>query len=548
MTRETSSEVIVTALVVSALVHVGVMLYARPKVMTHIAPGVSRPAATAPMRVTKAAEIPEPVKIDAVADVAPLREAPKADEPETLVPPSSEEVPDVTPAAVAVARSAVEAVPLPEVESVKPVFDAQPVALPSDDVLQKIPMAPIATPPATDVPSFAKIDASAASEATPLPSNLATMPPSPGTDPGSVFLPTTFGRDAPGGEGGDAPVAAFVPSAEIYDKVDEKVVEAEKAAVRELVEADDALDLPKFANVAMTRCDAADGWTYFKVMVVPRASLAVVPKDVVLLLDASGSIGYDRIVSVRKAAKRLLRSVTNSDDRFNLVAFRDRFSYAFRSWQSCDQAAFTKADKWLNNLAAHGRTDVFATIASVLTLPRDPARPLVALVVTDGVANEGVSENAEILSKFTALNDGLVSVYMYGVKSSANRELIDVLTRGNRGESFVFEGRRWNAGEGIDGLSERFRDPVLSDLRVIFSSDTRAEAYPRVLRNLYKGGEVEIVGRIPSGTPRVSFSLRGLNGAQAYEGFFTFDLATAATDVSLASAWQAERAIDAKLR
>ena len=46
----------------------------------------------------------------------------------------------------------------------------------------------------------------------------------------------------------------------------------------------------------------------------------------------------------------------------------------------------------------------------------------------------------------------------------------------------------------------------------------------------------------------MSFSLRGLNGAQAYEGFFTFDLATAATDGSLASAWQAERAIDAKLR
>ena len=37
MTRETKGELIVTARVVSALAHVGIMLYAKPKPMTHIA-------------------------------------------------------------------------------------------------------------------------------------------------------------------------------------------------------------------------------------------------------------------------------------------------------------------------------------------------------------------------------------------------------------------------------------------------------------------------------------------------------------------------------
>ena len=151
-----------------------------------------------------------------------------------------------------------------------------------------------------------------------------------------------------------------------------------------------------------------------------------------------------------------------------------------------------------------------------------------------------MSDTAEILSKFTALNDGLVSVYMYGVKSSANRELIDVLTHGNRGESFVFEGWRWNAGDGLEGLSERFRDPVLSDLRVIFASDVRAEAYPLLLRNIYRGGTLEFVGRVPSGTKEVSFSLRGLNGDNAYEGFFKLPFATAASDPELAALWRSE--------
>ena len=272
------------------------------------------------------------------------------------------------------------------------------------------------------------------------------------------------------------------------------------------------------------------------------------PKDFVVLIDASGSIGKDRMASIRGAARRILRSAANSGDRFNLVAFRDRFSYAFRQWQECTKASFDAADRWIDNLAAHGRTDVFSTISSVLTLPRDPTRPLIALVVTDGEANEGVSDTGEILSKFTALNDGLVSVYMYGVKTSANRALIDVLTRGNRGESLIFDGwQRRRAGSGIESLTERFRDPVLTDLRIVFASGTRAEAYPRLLRNLYRGETIAFVGRVPSGTKEVAFSLKGLNGKDAYEGFFKLPVGAAPADPSVAAAWDEERAIDRRL-
>lgn len=537
MTRETKGELIVTALVVSALAHVGVMLYAKPKVMTHVAAGGSRAAVRAPMRVTKEVPRPEPVKIDAVEDLDAQKDAPQA-ETVAATEPLPSEAPDVLPVAV---KAAVASVPAaPTVEAVAPVFDAEPLRLDAL-VSAKIPRAPIETPSVADVPALAAPTALPRAETGAAP--LLRLTPSVGTDPDSAFLPTQLARATAPAES----PAAFVPSEEVYEKVDEKVVEEEKAAVKALVESEQAVELPKFVHTAMTRQTEGD-WTYFKVMVTPRASLAVVPKDVVVLIDASGSIGSDRIVSIRKAAKRILRSATNTGDRFNLVAFRDRFAYAFRTWQACTQTSFDRSDRWLNNLAAHGRTDVFATISSVLTLPRDPARPLIALVVTDGVANAGVRDNADILSKFTALNDGLISVYMYGVKASANRALIDALTRGNRGESFIFDGWRWSAGEGIDGLSERFRDPVLSDLRVIFAADAKAEAYPRVLRNLYRSGTVEIVGRVPAGTAKVSFSLRGLNGAQAYEGFFTHTLDTAAADATLAAAWRAEREIDQELR
>ena len=538
MTRETKGEIVVTALVVSALVHVGVMLYARPKVMTRVAAGGDRSAMRAPMRVTKAAERPEPTLIEAVEDVAALREAPKVQAQEVAAPLPSD-VPEVTPVAV----SAAVATPpqAPDAVVAPPVFDAKPPSA-DDAVSAKIPMAKIETPPPA-VPSAAPPTAmpSAPPSAPLLPAASAVALPSDGTDADSAFLPTRLASAAP------SAASAFVPAQEVYEKVDAAVVEEEKAAVKALVESEDAAELPKFVSTAMTRARSG-GWDYFRVMVSPRASLPVVPKDFVVLIDASGSIGRDRIASVRKAAGRVLRSATNTGDRFNLVAFRDRFSYLSKSWMPCDQAAFDRADKWLGNVAAHGRTDVFATIASVLTLPRDPSRPLVALVVTDGEANSGVRETSQILSRFTALNDGLVSVYMYGVKGAANRELIAALTRGNRGEGYVYDGRRGEAGSAIDGFTEAFRDPVLTDLRVIFAAETRAEAYPRLLKNLYRGGTLEIVGRVPAGTEKVSFALRGLAGAKAYEGFFTHELGACAVDEGLPAAWAAEEAVDRRLR
>ncbi len=540
MTDERRQDILLGALVASVILHVALMIFIKPQIMTQVTGSANRPRARAPMRVTEVPPPTEAIPIQDVQDVAALRDSPTA--AEALLPTASSlDAPkdSVAKEAPKIAPPDLSKMPMPELKvaahlsekihvgDVNPAFSTPIVAEGLNSSVPRVthdaPKADRAVLTAAEVPLFTApvIVASAAPEPP-----VKLPDPEPETEKGSTDT--------------------FVPAQEVLATVDERVVEAEKAAVRELLNVKDAQELSKFVSLVTTSATAGE-WTYFRVQINPRTSLQVVPKDVVVLLDASGSIGNDRLKSCRTAARRILRSCTNTGDRFNLVAFRDRFTYAFRSWQTCSQVGFERADKWLNSLAAHGRTDVFSVIRSVLTLPRDPKRPLIALVVTDGDANSGVHETAQILSKFTALNDGLISVYMYGVKESANRELIDVLTRGNRGESYIFEGYRWKAGSCVDGLSEQFRDPVLSDLRVVFTADSKAEAYPRRLRNIYRGGLVDFVGRVPLGTTDVSFSLKGLNGVKSYEGFFKVDLSTAAFDAQLPTRWKSEQSIDKKL-
>lgn len=539
MTREARNDVIICALLLSLILHAGGMFWARPKVMTTVAAGAGRSPRRAPMSATiSREEPPAPVKIDVLSDVEPEDEAPEVAPTVTVAPvadgsapPAAAQLrvpePDV-PEVISRLVPGEMPLPMPAVET--------SVSTPEEDVKMVSDTLAVAGPGPVDVFSFAP---PADIPSAPV---LTVAPVAIEEPPETKEAPKIVEDEKQADEARE-----FEPPAEVMPKIDEKVVEQEKDAVRSLVDVSDAAELAPFVSVVMSSYIEA-GWRYFRLHMVPKNTLQPVPKDIVIIIDASGSIGRDRMRSIRVASKRILRSATNSGDRFNIVAFRDRFSYAFKRWQSCTESTFSAADDWLDDVAPHGRTDVFSTIASVLTLPRDPERPMVALVVTDGDANAGVKDTAEIVSRFTALNDGLISVYMYGVKSSANRSLIDALTRANRGESFVFDGGRKRAGSGIEGLTERFRDPVLSDIRVVFSSASRAEAYPRRLKNMYRGETLEIVGRSPAGVDEIAFSLRGLNGAKAYEGFFRLPVASAAAGAGIAEAWRLEKSLDTMLK
>lgn len=538
------ADLIVVSILLSVAIHFGIMYYAKPLVMTHVVRSGHQTMRRGPMKVTEAPDIPEPVVIDTVKDVEAEKNAPEADGTMAVAPKLDSQLPvnegDLSVPEVAMPEISTAEIPvdrLPEVVSTELSVVAAPnlkmisdtTSVPADP--DKIVHMPDNITP-TDLPAAPVVG---------LPELTISELPTSSAEEKVV-------NDLAENGAKDPAMPDFVPPPEVMDKVDVSVVEAEKDAVRNLVDSVNALDLAQAVNVSLTRAPT-EQWEYFRVKITPKVDhLKPVPKDVVVLIDASGSIGRDRMRSIREAGKRILRSVANTGDRFNFVAFRDKFSYAFKSWQDCTTQSFDAADKWLSSVAPFGRTDVFATIRSVLTLPRDPTRPLIAMVVTDGDANAGVSDTAKIISKFSKLNDGLVSVYMYGVKKSANRELIDVLTRGNRGESFIFEGSAWQAGNNLETLSNLFRDPVLTDLRIVYSSECPAVSYPRLLKNLYRDGSVEFVGRVPRGTKEVAFSLKGLNGKDAYEAFFRLPLDTDKIESVLDRTWNESRAIEQKLR
>lgn len=535
MTKERREDIILIAIAVSLALHAILVFCVKGRVMSAGVDEKYMPKQVRVTRIEKASQPKDIIKIQDIIDQGAKRTAPEASIAEEVAP-ELRRVEDAASLPIAVPPEA--KIPMPPEHRFQ---DFEVVAI--KDVKSPKIEKPLKMP--THVPTARILAVAPSVVPTPTPNKEIYMPKAHATP--NVSSMSGVKKSAAASFAKEETTPVFKPVNTVLDKVDKVMIEAEKNAVRQLLDAPNVEELSQFVDIETT--SAQDGaWKYFHIKVTPRDVLKVVPKDFVLLIDASGSIGRERMASLRAAAKGILSTAMNTADRFNLVAFRNYYSYAFKDWRQCTRSSFDEAYEWIDDIASYGRTDVFATIESVLTLPRDPVRPLIALVVTDGDANLGFSSTAGIIQKFSELNDGLVSVYMYGVKKEANIELIDVLTRGNRGESFVYTGSRRTAGKGLQALTERFRDPVLTDIRLVFASSCKADVYPRMVKNIYVGSPTEIYGRVPMDVNELEFSLRGLNGNSSYESFFKIPFKATKFDPDAKRLFDEQKSLDDKIK
>ncbi len=265
---------------------------------------------------------------------------------------------------------------------------------------------------------------------------------------------------------------------------------------------------------------------YFRIGIQPRADrvVQVIAKDILFVQDVSGSIGEERMKFCRSAMGEALQTL-NTGDRFNVVAFRDTFETCFREWMTASPENIQKGMEFVGGMRSFGMTDLFGSLRSMLRMPRDPLRPMVVIVVSDGMPTSGLTESAKIIGEFSRINNGIASVYMFGIHNKANAYLMDMLTYCNRGASTIQGGNRWDIPVAFRPMFEGVRNPIMSDISVAFDSASRCEIYPRQSTNLYKDQQLELCGVCADGTEELVFQLRGLAADKGYDTIFRLNLA-----------------------
>ncbi|MBC6456227.1 MAG: VWA domain-containing protein [Hormoscilla sp. SP5CHS1] len=232
----------------------------------------------------------------------------------------------------------------------------------------------------------------------------------------------------------------------------------------------------------LTQADKQGG--HFAVYLIPAISYArkeIVPKDVVFLIDTSGSQRGDPLGKCQELMRQFIEEL-NADDTFTIIDFTNTTTALSAVPLGNTPANRAQALEYINQLKAKGGTELINGINAVLNLPAAPAGRLRSiLLLTDGyIGNEN-----EIL---TQVKQGLKPgnrLYSFGVGSSVNRFLLNSLAEVGRGTSQVIR-QDEPTQEVAAEFSRKINNPVLTNIQISWEgSGVQPEIYPAAAPDLF---------------------------------------------------------------
>ncbi len=274
---------------------------------------------------------------------------------------------------------------------------------------------------------------------------------------------------------------------------------------------------------------AGDDWVYFRLQIqrAGEGSLPVLPRDLLFVQDCSESISPWKLADFRRGLRRWLEHV-DAGDRIEILEFRDAITPCFNRWVKATPGNLDRAREFIGDMRSRGNTDVYASLQAALDIPRDPARPMLVILATDGRPTTGVTGSIDIIDRISRENDGSVSIFAVGGGDRVNTFFLDLLSYRNRGEARVAADEDQIPG-AMEEWARQLGRPVLTDLRYQFAGIDSAEVYPRTLTHLYLDRPLQIVGRVPAGGSRIAFQVIGRSGDRQHDMIFDLDLAEAAS-------------------
>lgn len=242
--------------------------------------------------------------------------------------------------------------------------------------------------------------------------------------------------------------------------------------------------------------DTQDKDGFFLLLLAPRpqADARAVAKDVILVLDRSGSMDGEKFLQAQAALRYVLNRL-NPDDRFGLIAFSTGVDLYAGGLLPASESA--EALRWVDGLSAAGSTDINRALLEAAALT-DAERPAYLIFLTDGLPTVGEVNSANILSNFAGAARKNLRLFSFGVGYDVDTTLLDTLSLENHGLSFYVQPGQ-ALDETLSAFYERISTPVLTNVQLDFGSMPVYDMYPNPLPDLFAGGQVVVVGRYRDG-------------------------------------------------
>jgi Ca-activated chloride channel family protein len=216
-------------------------------------------------------------------------------------------------------------------------------------------------------------------------------------------------------------------------------------------------------------------------------------KDVIIAIDASGSIDATLLEEVKKGLIDTLPNLRKGD-RFNVLAFKADIVALNSGLWPVNPDTLQRAQQFIGDLDTSGKTDIYRSLSSVVgSLPQGD-RPFQLILFTDGLPTAGLQNSAELINRLTVQNNQRASIHTFAMGPKSNRDLLHFLSYRNKGFA---EGADFveTVGPSIRQMMDLLKTPILMNVAVDFTGLPGSNSHPLWYRDLYRTGQIEIYGR-----------------------------------------------------
>ncbi|MBD1811471.1 after-VIT domain-containing protein [Microcoleus vaginatus DQ-U2] len=264
----------------------------------------------------------------------------------------------------------------------------------------------------------------------------------------------------------------------------------------------------------LTQSDKRGG--HFATYLIPALNYKtneIVPKDVVFLMDTSGSQQGEPLAKSKELMRRFIQGL-NPNDTFTIIDFANTATALSTTPLANTPENRQKAINYIEKLQANGGSELLNGIQTVMNFPGAATGRLRSIVlITDGYIG---NENEVLALVQRSLKPGN-RLYSFGVGGSVNRFLINRLAEVGRGTSQVIRQDEPSA-EAAEKFFREINSPVLTNIQISWEGmGEKPQIYPIAPPDLFASGPLVLFGKKTDQT-NGQLRIRGtLAGGKAYE-------------------------------
>ncbi|XP_042363555.1 inter-alpha-trypsin inhibitor heavy chain H3-like [Plectropomus leopardus] len=225
------------------------------------------------------------------------------------------------------------------------------------------------------------------------------------------------------------------------------------------------------------------------------SSLVRIPKNVVFLIDQSGSMHGRKIHQTRIALIHILNDLAE-DDYFGLITFDANIFHWKRELVQANKKNLESAKTFAQGIQDKGATDINkAVLAGAHMLnahPREGSASILILL-TDGDPTSGVTNLEVIQSNVRGAIAENFPLYCLGFGFDVNFEFLEKMSLQNNGEARrIYEDS--DADLQLKGFYKEVATPLLTDVTMIYNGGTNLTKTN--FSQYYNGSEIVVAGQI----------------------------------------------------